>query len=30
LAPYSFLLCSLLENLLVLNTHYLGVIRKSS
>jgi SAM-dependent methyltransferase len=30
LVPYSFLLCSLLEKLLVLNTHYLGVIRKSA
>ncbi len=30
LAPYSFLLCSLLEKLQILNTHYLGVIRKAS
>ncbi len=30
LAPHSFLLCSLLEKLRVLNTHYLGVIRKAA
>jgi SAM-dependent methyltransferase len=29
LAPYSFLLCSLLEKLRILNTHYLGFIRKA-
>jgi len=29
LAPRSFLLCSLLEDLFILNTHYLGVIRKA-
>jgi ubiquinone/menaquinone biosynthesis C-methylase UbiE len=28
LAPYSFLLCSLLEKLRFLNSHYLGIIRK--
>ncbi len=28
LAPYSFLLCHLLEKLRLFNTHYLGVIRK--
>jgi hypothetical protein len=28
LAPYSLLICYLLERLLVFNTHYLGVIRK--
>jgi len=28
LAPYSLLLCHLLEKIMVLNTHYLGVIRK--
>lgn len=28
LAPYSLLLCHLLEKIRVLNTHYLGVIRK--
>jgi len=30
LAPYSFLFCSLLEKLRILNTHYLGVIRKAA
>ncbi len=30
LAPRSFLLCALLEKLRILNTHYLGVIRKSA
>jgi len=30
LAPHSFLLCSLLEKLLFLNTHYLGVIQKQA
>ena len=30
LAPYSFLLCAILEKLLIFNTHYLGVIRKSA
>jgi SAM-dependent methyltransferase len=30
LAPYSLLLCSLLEKLFFLNTHYLGVIRKAA
>ena len=30
LAPHSFLLCSLLEKLRILNTHYLGVIQKSA
>ncbi len=30
LAPYSFLLCSLLEKLRIFNTHYLGVIGKSA
>jgi SAM-dependent methyltransferase len=30
LAPYSFLLCSLLEKLRILNTHYLGVIKKAA
>jgi ubiquinone/menaquinone biosynthesis C-methylase UbiE len=29
LAPYSFVLCALLEKLLFLNTHYLGIIRKA-
>ncbi|HBP88076.1 MAG TPA: class I SAM-dependent methyltransferase [Nitrospirales bacterium] len=29
LAPYSLLACSLLEQLKVFNTHYLGVIRKA-
>jgi ubiquinone/menaquinone biosynthesis C-methylase UbiE len=29
LAPYSFLLCSLLEKLRILNTHYQGFIRKA-
>lgn len=29
LAPHSFLLCFLLEKLWLLNSHYLGVIRKS-
>ena len=28
LAPYSFLLCHLLEKLRLFNTHYLGIIRK--
>ena len=28
IAPYSWLLCYLLEKLKILNTHYLGVIRK--
>ncbi len=28
LAPYSFLLCYFLEKVGILNTHYLGVIRK--
>lgn len=28
LAPYSLLFCYLLENMKILNTHYLGVIRK--
>jgi ubiquinone/menaquinone biosynthesis C-methylase UbiE len=30
LAPYSSQLCALLEKLRILNTHYLGVIRKSA
>jgi hypothetical protein len=30
LAPYSFLLCSLLEKIRIFNTHYLGVIRKAT
>ena len=30
LAPYSFLLCALLEKILILNTFYLGVIRKTA
>ncbi|MFZ2087523.1 MAG: class I SAM-dependent methyltransferase [Desulfobaccales bacterium] len=30
LAPYSFLLCSLLEKLRFLNTHYLGIIQKAA
>jgi ubiquinone/menaquinone biosynthesis C-methylase UbiE len=30
LAPYSFLLCAILEKLLFLNTHYLGVMRKAA
>jgi ubiquinone/menaquinone biosynthesis C-methylase UbiE len=30
IAPYSFLLCALLERLLFLNTHYLGIIRKAA
>jgi len=30
LAPWSWLVCYALERLLILNTHYLGVIRKSS
>ena len=30
LAPYSFLLCSLLEKLQIFNTHYLGIIRKAA
>jgi ubiquinone/menaquinone biosynthesis C-methylase UbiE len=30
LAPYSYLLCYLLEKLRLLNTHYLGTIRKQS
>jgi SAM-dependent methyltransferase len=30
LAPYSFLVCALLEKLRILNTHYLGVIRKGA
>jgi SAM-dependent methyltransferase len=30
LAPYSYLLCSFLEKLLFLNTHYLGIIRKAA
>ena len=30
LAPYSFTLCALLEKLRLLNTHYLGVIRKAT
>jgi hypothetical protein len=30
LAPYSFQICALLEKLRILNTHYLGVIRKSA
>ncbi len=30
LAPYSFLLCELLEKLRFLNSHYLGVIKKSA
>jgi SAM-dependent methyltransferase len=29
LAPYSFLLCFLLEKIRILNTHYLGCIRKT-
>lgn len=29
LAPYSFLVCSLLEKLRIFNTHYLGVIRQA-
>jgi SAM-dependent methyltransferase len=28
LAPYSFLICALLEKLRIFNTHYLGLIRK--
>jgi len=28
IAPHSFLLCAILEKLRILNTHYLGVIRK--
>ena len=30
LAPYSFLLCFLLEKLRILNTHYLGTIQKTA
>ena len=30
IAPYSFLLCYLLEKLKVFNTHYLRVIRKKT
>jgi SAM-dependent methyltransferase len=30
LAPYSYLLCSFLEKLLFLNTHYLGIISKAA
>jgi SAM-dependent methyltransferase len=30
LAPYSFLLCSLLEKIRIFNTHYLGIIRKAA
>jgi ubiquinone/menaquinone biosynthesis C-methylase UbiE len=30
LAPYSYLLCYLLEKLRLLNTHYLGIIRKNN
>jgi hypothetical protein len=29
IAPYSWLVCYLLEKIKFLNTHYLGVIRKS-
>jgi hypothetical protein len=30
LAPYSFLICALLEKLRIFNTHYLGLIRKAA
>ncbi len=30
LAPYSWMACYLLEKLKLLNTHYLGIIRKAS